>query len=57
MMDLLIKFTCDEAGASAVEYAFLMAFIAVAIVASVTTFGNAIKDSFVDSTTKMFGSG
>jgi Flp pilus assembly pilin Flp len=56
-MDLLVKFSCDEAGASAVEYAFLLAFIAVAIAASVMTFGNAIKDSFVNSTTKMFGSG
>ena len=42
-MDLIIKFTCDEAGASAVEYAFLMAFIALAIVISLTTFGAAIK--------------
>jgi Flp pilus assembly pilin Flp len=55
IMDLLVKFSCDEAGASAVEYAFLLAFIAVAIAASVMTFGNAIKDSFVNSTTKMFG--
>ena len=39
IMDLIIKFTCDEAGASAVEYALLLAFIALAIVASVTTFG------------------
>ena len=38
-MDLLVKFSCDEAGASAVEYAFLLAFIAVAIAASVMTFG------------------
>jgi Flp pilus assembly pilin Flp len=56
-MDLLARFSLDEAGASAVEYAFLLAFIAVAIAASVMTFGNAIRDSFVTSTTKMFGSG
>jgi Flp pilus assembly pilin Flp len=56
-MDLLIKFSCDEAGASSVEYAFLLAFIAVAIAASVMTFGIAIRDSFVTSTTKMFGGG
>jgi Flp pilus assembly pilin Flp len=55
-MDLLVKFSCDEAGASAVEYAFLLAFIALAIVGSVTTFGNAIRDSFAHSTTLMFGS-
>ena len=51
-MDLIIKFTFDEAGASAVEYAFLMAFIAVAIVASVTTFGAAVKDIFDNSAAK-----
>jgi len=55
-MDLIIKFTCDEAGASAVEYALLMAFIAVAIAASVATFGAAVRESFLSSTAKMFGS-
>ena len=55
-MDLIIRFTCDEAGASAVEYGLLMALIAVAIAASVTAFGIAVRDSFVDSTTQMFGS-
>jgi Flp pilus assembly pilin Flp len=57
IMDQLIKFSWDEAGASAVEYAFLLAFIAVAIAASVMTFGVALRDSFVNSTTKMFGGG
>jgi Flp pilus assembly pilin Flp len=55
IMDLLSKFSGDEAGASAVEYAFLLAFIAVAIAASVMTFGGAVRDSFKGSTTKMFG--
>jgi Flp pilus assembly pilin Flp len=45
-MDLIIKFTCDEAGASAVEYALLMAFIAVVIATSVTTFGAAVANLF-----------
>jgi len=54
-MDLLVKFSCDEVGASAVEYAFLVTFIAVAIVASVTIFGQAVRDSFQNSTTKIFG--
>lgn len=53
-MDLLAKFSSDEAGASAVEYAFLLAFIAIAIAASVMTFGNAVRDSFATSTAKMF---
>jgi len=55
IMDLLVKFSCDEVGASAVEYAFLVTFIAVAIVASVTIFGQAVRDSFQNSTTKIFG--
>ena len=53
-MDLLVKFSCDEAGASAVEYAFLLAFIAIAIAASVMAFGNAVRDSFSNSGSKLF---
>ena len=45
-MDAIMKFTFDEAGASAVEYALLMAFIAVAIVASVQAFGIAVANLF-----------
>jgi Flp pilus assembly pilin Flp len=45
-MDLIMKFTCDEAGAPAVEYALLLAFIAVAIAASVATFGTAVMGLF-----------
>jgi pilus assembly protein Flp/PilA len=46
IMDLLTKFSWDEAGASAVEYALLLAFIAVAIVSSVVTFGASVKGLF-----------
>ena len=46
VMDLILKFSADEAGASAVEYALLMAFIAVAIVSSVRTFGTAVANLF-----------
>jgi pilus assembly protein Flp/PilA len=56
IMDLFIRFICDEGGASAVEYALLLSFIALAIITSVTTFGQAIRDSFINSTTAMFGS-
>jgi pilus assembly protein Flp/PilA len=45
-MDLIIKFTCDEAGATAVEYALLMTFIALAIVGSVATLGTTLKGLF-----------
>ena len=54
-MDLIIKFTCDEAGAPAVEYALLLAFIAVAIAASVTAFGAAVKGLFADAALKFPG--
>ena len=54
-MDLIIKFTCDEAGASAVEYALLMALIAVVIAGSVSTFGAAVARLF-DHSGKFFGS-
>ena len=45
VMDLILKFSADEAGASAVEYGLLMAFIALVIITSVTAFGNAVKDT------------
>ncbi len=45
-MELIMKFACDEVGAPAVEYAFLMAFIAVAIAASVVSFGSALANLF-----------
>jgi len=46
IMDLLIKFILDEAGAPAAEYAILLACIATAIVASVSSFGGAVKGLF-----------
>jgi len=45
-MDLLLKFSADKAGATAVEYAFLITFIAVAIAASVRTFSSAVTNLF-----------
>jgi Flp pilus assembly pilin Flp len=45
-MEMIIKFTWDESGAAAVEYAFLTAFIAMVIVASVTTFGATVANLF-----------
>jgi Flp pilus assembly pilin Flp len=54
-MDLIIKFTCDEAGASAVEYAFLVTFIAVAIAASVTIFGTSVRGLFDSAVNKWPG--
>jgi Flp pilus assembly pilin Flp len=55
IMDLLIKFILDEAGAPAVEYAILLACIATAIAASVTTFGGAVKGLFDNAVAKFPG--
>ena len=55
IMDLLIKFILDEAGAPAAEYAILLACIATAIVASVSSFGGAVKGLFGNAVTKWPG--
>ena len=39
VMDLILKFAVDEAGATAVEYALLLALIALAIAGSVRSLG------------------
>jgi Flp pilus assembly pilin Flp len=46
LMDQIIRFAWDESGAPAVEYALLLMFIAVAIAASVTALGNAVRGLF-----------
>ena len=45
-MNLIMKFAGDESGAPAVEYALLMAFIAVAIAGTVASFGSAVANLF-----------
>ena len=52
-----MEFVFDEAGASAVEYALLLSLIDLSLISSITVFGQAISNSFVTSTMKMFGSG
>ena len=42
VMDLILKFSADEAGASAVEYALLLAFIASVIIGSVSALGTTV---------------
>jgi Flp pilus assembly pilin Flp len=46
VMDLILKFSADEAGAPSVEYALLLTCIAVVIAASVSTFGGAVANLF-----------
>jgi Flp pilus assembly pilin Flp len=56
IMDLIMQFTFDEAGAPAVEYALLMAFIALAIAVSVKTFGSAVAVLFDHAAVRFPGS-
>jgi Flp pilus assembly pilin Flp len=46
VMDLILKFSADEAGASAVEYALLLACITLAIAGSVLALGTFVKGLF-----------
>jgi pilus assembly protein Flp/PilA len=46
MMNQIAKFYRDESGASSVEYAFLLVFIALAIYASVQTLGTTLSGVF-----------
>ena len=43
----------DEAGVTAIEYGLIAALIAVVIVASVTSLGQAVLDLFNDVSTKL----
>jgi|WetSurMetagenome_2_1015567.scaffolds.fasta_scaffold50007_2 Flp pilus assembly pilin Flp len=46
VMDLILNFSADEAGASGVEYALLVAFIATIIAASVSMLGSTVNMLF-----------
>ena len=46
VMDLILNFSADEAGASGVEYAILVAFIATIIATSVSTLGSKVINCF-----------
>lgn len=45
----------DDRGASLVEYALLLALIAVVCVVAVTQMGIGLNDNYNDSTTSIFG--
>jgi Flp pilus assembly pilin Flp len=46
IMDLIVKFSMDESGASAVEYALMLMCIALAAAAAVKTFGAGVRGLF-----------
>ena len=50
-------FTCTENGATAVEYALIVALIAVAIIAAVAALGGGITGAFTKITTAVNGAG
>jgi pilus assembly protein Flp/PilA len=54
-MEMLMNFYGDESGATAVEYALMLAFIALAIVGSVQTLGTTLSNTFTTAS-GMFGS-
>ena len=47
-MELIKKFFKEEDGATIVEYALIVALIAVAVAATVVLVGNAVNDKFDD---------
>jgi pilus assembly protein Flp/PilA len=49
-MEMILKFSRDEAGATAVEYALMLAFIASVIAASVGTLGTKLSGIFTNAT-------
>ena len=49
VMDLILNFSSDEAGATAVEYALLLALIASVIIGSVSALGNTLINCFTIS--------
>jgi pilus assembly protein Flp/PilA len=55
-MDKLMNFLKDEEGATAVEYALMVALIAVVIILAVTFLGGTIRNIFCDVGTNIAGS-
>jgi pilus assembly protein Flp/PilA len=45
-MGKFVEFMSDESGASAAEYALILALIAAAIIASISVLGNSIAGAF-----------
>ena len=52
-MEMIKKFFNDESGASIVEYAILVALIAVAVIAVVTLLGKQISAEFAEICKKL----
>jgi pilus assembly protein Flp/PilA len=55
MLRLINRFRTDERGASAVEYAMLVVFIALAISAGASTFGAGLNTWFTNTAASLAG--
>jgi pilus assembly protein Flp/PilA len=51
--EMLKRFFRDEAGASSVEYCLLVGFIALVIVAGITTLGNRLNSTYASMATSI----
>lgn len=48
MLRLIKRFSFDESGATAIEYALVAGLVSVSIIAGVTDISNTIKSTFLD---------
>jgi len=55
MQNFLTKLWNDESGQDLVEYALLLAFIAIAAVVAITALGGSISDLFQDTADELDG--
>lgn len=53
MVELWNRFWTDESGQDLAEYALLLVFIALVVVAGLTTLGPVIRDKFTDIATEL----
>lgn len=53
MRDLLRAFVADETGATAIEYSLILAFMALGILAGVTSAGQSLNNSFKGMSTEI----
>ena len=51
-MDLLVKFSADESGASAVEYALMLVCIALTVAAAIKSLGLGVRGLFDSANAK-----
>ncbi|XCE65329.1 Flp family type IVb pilin [Candidatus Liberibacter asiaticus] len=53
MINCMNKLLKDESGAAAIEYGMMVALIAIAIIAAVTTLGGSLKGAFEEAANRI----